>query len=271
MTRATYLNMCVLRATNLKKACSNLGFINTLLYVYKTKIINPIHDWKRRSGDHYTVGTLSSKSLQWPVSFRYNSSDINVFSQIFITDEYGPLADLEDVNLVIDCGANVGYSSAFFLSRFPSARVLSIEPDERNYALLKQNLKPYGDRVTSIRSAIWSHKAKLKVYSGDVGEESEWATTVGECGEDEKADVEAVDIGSLLKETNRDQIDILKIDIEGAERIVFSQNFEGWISKVRAFAIELHNNECRDVFHRALGSDSFFFRVSGDITIAQRR
>jgi hypothetical protein len=42
------------------------------------------------------------------------SSDLHVFRQIFVEREYGCLDDLADVRLIIDCGANAGYSSGSF-------------------------------------------------------------------------------------------------------------------------------------------------------------
>jgi hypothetical protein len=65
-------------------------------------------------------------------------------------------------------------------------------------------------------------------------------------------------------------IDILKIDIEGAESVLFS-GAPRWVNKVRAFAIELHNNECRQAFYGALDYEEFSYSVSGEITLAQRR
>lgn len=218
----------------------------------------------------YIEGTLYTNQLLHPIVFRYNSSDINVFSQIFISDEYNPLTRLENVKLIVDCGANVGYASAYFLSKFPETHVIAVEPDRRNYELLKKNLREYGDRVTTLCSAIWSHKVGLKLCIGQMDDKSEWATTVRECREGEQADLEAIDISTLLSQSNYDEIDILKIDIEGAEKIVFSRNFGSWLNKVRAYAIELHGEESREIFYHALTSSPFQFSHSCELTIAQR-
>ena len=265
----TFPSILMRRFQNLRNACSKIGVINTLRYVLKTKVVKHVNGTTPKGS--YKIGTLNSNELRGPVFFRYNSSDINVFSQIFITDEYRPLTDLQDVKLIIDCGAYVGFSSAYLLSKFPEAHVFAIEPDKKNYELLKENLSIYGNRVTTLNAAVWSRKVGLKVLSGGPGEESEWATTVRECRHGEQADLPAVDIETLLTESERDQIDLLKMDIEGAEAEVFSQNCERWINKVRAFAIELHGEECSDLFYRALSSDSFRFSLSGEITIARRK
>jgi len=44
-----------------------------------------------------------------------------VFEQIFIGEEYSCLCDLKDTLLILDLGANVGFSSAYFLSHVNEA------------------------------------------------------------------------------------------------------------------------------------------------------
>lgn len=261
----------MVRFKNLRRACRKVGMINTLLYVWKTKVLNNVCGIKKKIDGSYITGTLNTNQLQHPVIFRYNSSDITVFSQIFIADEYEPVGNPTDVRFILDCGANVGYSSAYLLSKFRSAHVIAVEPDKRNYDLLRQNLAAYGDRVTAVCSAIWSHKARLKVCSGKAGDNSEYATRVMECHEDEDADLQAVDIATLLEQSGYDEIDILKMDVEGAESAIFSRNCQSWVDKVRTFVIELHGQDCKEVFYRALGVKSFDFNLSGELTIARRR
>src|SRR6266850_347350 len=188
----------LIRLKNFKTACLNMGIANTLLYILKTKILKHVYGATKREANGYRMGVLSTNQLRFPVLFRYNSSDVNVFSQIFVTNEYRPLNILPNVKLVIDCGAYVGYSSAYFLSRFPEAHVLAVEPDKKNYELLKQNLMVYGNRAKAINAAMWPSKTGLKVCTRDIGEEGEWATTVRECREGEQPDLESVDVETLL-------------------------------------------------------------------------
>lgn len=256
--------------SRIRRACSNLGIFATLLYLYKTKVLDKIYSTRNRIDNSYKIGTLRAKQLLHPVVFRYNSSDVPVFRQIFISEEYKRLTTLREVKLIIDCGANVGYSSVYFLSKFPDAHVIAVEPDRSNYELLMRNVSVYGDRVTAICSAVWSHKAALKVCAGHVGDKREWATTVRECIGDEEADLEGLDIAFLLNQSLFPKIDILKVDIEGAERVVFNQEFKGWINKVRTIAIELHGKECQEIFYRAISEGSFDVSRSGENTIAQR-
>ena len=75
---------------------------------------------------------LTSKLLMHPVYARAGTSDHQVFDQIFIEREYRCLDGLKNPQFILDCGANVGYSSAYFLSRFPDSFVVAVEPDALN-------------------------------------------------------------------------------------------------------------------------------------------
>jgi FkbM family methyltransferase len=255
----------------LPNALSRLGIIGTSLFLWQKLLdIIPIQVTDRK----YKTGKINLKQLQYPLIFRYSSSDLLVLSQIFIYGEYEPIIDTKNIKFILDCGANVGYSTIYFLSIFPNAHVVAVEPDLQNLELLRQNLAPYSDRVTILSSAIWSHSTNLKLENGGhTGDRSEWAVTVRECEPFEKTDIKAQDIDSILNDLNWNKIDILKIDIEGAEIAVFgnNHNFKNWIQKVETLVIELHGKECEDVFFQAVESEDFKFSRSGELTIAKRK
>jgi FkbM family methyltransferase len=181
-------------------------------------------------------------SARYPLLHRCGTSDLAVFSQIFTEKEYACLDDVKEVELVVDCGANVGYSAAYFLSHFPDSRVICIEPDKANSTMLAKNLSPYGSRAKIIRSAIWSHRTGLVFHELPYRDGKEWAVQVREAQPSEATTINATDIGTILKESGHFQIDILKIDIEGAEAMVFASNYEEWLSHTRNIVIEIHDD-----------------------------
>ena len=205
---------------------------------------------------------------------RRGSSDLDVFDQIFIQNEYGCLDDLTDVRLVIDCGANVGYSSAYFLSRHPKSRIVAVEPDPENFAMLRRNLAPYGSRANSIQAAVWSHPTRLALSESRYRDGREWTRQVRVAEPSDKTHIEGVDIGTLLASSGHDRISILKVDVEGAEAVIFSENYRSWLDKVDVIAIELHDDSVfgngKEVFFTAIEGRGFRVSRRGELTVCRK-
>jgi FkbM family methyltransferase len=181
------------------------------------------------------------------------------------------LRELKEPSLVLDLGANVGFSAAYFLNVFPKARVVAVEPDERNMAICKANLLPYGDRVVLLHGAVWSKPGKLRLLKGAFGDGLEWATQVGELiGEEETSeDVQAWDVASLIDMSGCTAVDLLKVDIERAELSVFGEFADGWLHRVRNICIELHGWDCEEVFFAALKNFDYELTHCGELTICR--
>lgn len=198
---------------------------------------------------------------------RPETSDRASFCQVFIEEQYASLPFQGHERLIIDCGANVGYASAYFLSRCPQAHVVAVEPELDNYRILVRNLLSYGDRVTTIQAAVWPKPANLRMVSGM----SYWASQVEETSDGDAGIVAAVDISSLLAPFPGQRVDILKVDIEGAEVQLFSEKTEEWINRVDVCAAELHGTDGERAFHRLFTKELFNCFVRGELTIAVRR
>jgi FkbM family methyltransferase len=224
-----------------------------------------------RRGDQYT---LRARRAAHPLYCRAGTSDVEVFRSIFLEREYACIADLEGVRLVLDCGANAGYSTAYFLTRYPKADVIAVEPDKGNYEMLRLNTLPYGDRVKALRSAVWSHPATLVIADTVYRDGREWTKQVREASPDDVHGLAAVNVGTLLRDSGHQRISILKVDIEGAEAVVFSEGYESWLSKVDTILIELHDDsafgECTSVFHRAIAGQDFTVSRAGELTVCKR-
>ncbi len=218
------------------------------------------------SGQQFTVVTPLAEH---PLVFRSDTSDTNVFSQIFIHREYRCLDEVRHAGLVVDCGANVGYSSAFFLSRFPEAHVIAIEPDPDNFEVLRTNVRPYGSRCTPLRAAVWSSSDGLVQSPRQAGTRQEWAVKVRPAEGGEEPTVASIDLPSLLRDSGYDRISILKIDIEGSERDVFASD-TGWLDRVDNLVIELHGAACRQVFMAAIDGRGFDVTTCEELTVCTR-
>jgi FkbM family methyltransferase len=209
------------------------------------------------------------KNAKYPLKMRTGkSSDRAVLSQIFIRPEYEAIA-LVNPTTIIDLGANVGYSSAYFLSRYPSAEVIALEPDRENFLICQQNLAPFGARATVLHGAAWPERRALAIKKGVFRNGREWATQVCSPTDPESGDpiVQGYDMDSLLNLADLQEVDLLKIDIERSERELFSRNTASWMPRIRNICIELHDEECAAVFQSALSGYAFESSCSGELTI----
>jgi FkbM family methyltransferase len=228
-----------------------------------------------RIGQEFKIG--------WPRSWRMHprqvqhalvvrlrgSSDLNVFNQIFIQQEYLSLRSLKNVSLVLDLGANVGYSSAYFLKCFPKSRVVAVEPDDRNVEICSMNLKPYADRALLLHGAAWSECTTLFLSRGNFGDGREWATQVVQSPEGNTDSVQAWDVGSLIDLAGSAEVDLLKVDIEKAELAVFGETAKKWLPRVHNICIELHGPECKGMFFNALAGFDYELEYAGELTICK--
>jgi FkbM family methyltransferase len=230
---------------------------------------------RRAVGIAGPVVRLTARRSHYPLSARPLTTDFDVFGQTFVSEPYASLDDLENVDFIVDCGANVGFASAFLLSTFPRASLAAIEPDAGNFEILLRNLAPYGTRARAQLAGVWSHNALLRMEEQPYRGGGAWARQVRECAPGETSDIRAIDIPSILAESGKDRISILKMDIEGAECVVLgAPNARSWLSRVDCLAIELHDDThfgpCSDVFHRVVADLPFSITRSGELMVCRR-
>jgi FkbM family methyltransferase len=213
---------------------------------------------------------LRSKNARFRLLCRPNTSDFTVFRHVFIKRQYGCLDRVERPKFILDCGANIGYSAAYFLTQFPEAVLTAVEPDADNCAILEANLCPFAGRYRVVRAAIWPHETGLTWDETPYRDGREWARVVRSVKPGEVPLVTGTTISALMRESQAERISILKMDIERSELALFSENFEEWLDKVDNLAIELHDLECASVFNRAIANQDFKITRFGELTICQR-
>lgn len=209
-----------------------------------------------------------------PLSLRPGTSDQLVYQQIFVDQEYLSLDGHDVEGLVIDAGANVGYAAAWFLSRFPRCRVVALEPDAANFSVLEANLRPYEGRADARRVALWSEVGTLALRDEPYRDGADWSRQVRPATAEDDDRVPAIDPGTLADQLGADRIALLKVDIEGAEAVVFGAGADRWLPRVDRIVAELHDDSvfgpASAVFFRALGAD-FTVRRRGERVVCVRR
>lgn len=151
--------------------------------------------------------------------------------------------------------------------------MIAIEPDAGNFDVLVENLGPYAPRVNALRAGVWSHRTPLAIAETPYRDGREWTTQTKPAGPGEDASFDGVDIASVIGESEHDRISILKVDIEGAEAIVFGENHESWLGLVDNIVIELHDDSAfgsaSEVFEQAISGYGFVVSHSGELTVAR--
>lgn len=205
------------------------------------------------------------KKLKYSFSFRNNPFDFATFEEVILKEDYNLTINFNP-STIIDGGANIGLTSVFFANKYPQADIVAVEPEEGNFEMLKKNTKNYG-RISLIRSGIWSHSAILSVIDEGKGNNS---FTVAEILSPKVDSINAISIYDIIQERSWDTIDILKLDIEGAEKNVFEKNFEQWLPRVKILIIEFHDRMiegCSSTVLKALSNYSFRSEIKGENTI----
>jgi FkbM family methyltransferase len=140
--------------------------------------------------------------------------------------------------LIVDAGANIWASAIFFLREFPNARIVAIEPDEANFEILSRNAADLP--ISCIDAAVTSRPMPVRLVNPGEGY---WGFRTEPLGQAEAATaaVESVQIAQIFDAQPPDTYPyIVKLDIEGAEAEVFSQNTE-WLRRTPLVIIELHD------------------------------
>jgi FkbM family methyltransferase len=135
---------------------------------------------------------------------------------------------------ILDCGANIGLATLYFKKLYPRARVVAFEADPVIHAVLSKNLLRNGAAdVETVNAALWTTTGEIEFWcegadSGAVGRVS-----------DLRRPTRLVPSLRLRDVLEKEQVDLLKLDIEGAEQAVLA-DCEDAMGNVRAMCLDLH-------------------------------
>lgn len=180
--------------------------------------------------------TVRHAGVRHPVHIRLRTTDLSIYEQILLRGQYD--FDLPSAaRTIVDAGANIGMSSIFYAHRFPNAKIIAVEAEASNFAMLVKNVAAYPN-IVPIHAALWSTDGDISVGAPDpsTGAHGKWGFVTRE-GTGPR--VRAVTMRTLMAESSIDSIDLLKVDIEGAETEVFQKS--EWMHQVDCFVIELHD------------------------------
>ena len=214
--------------------------------------------------------TLNAKGFRHPFYCRSGGSDLQVFAQVLANREYRCLDRFDVSGLIIDCGANIGLSTLYFLTRFPNAHLIALEPDPDNFRMLALNTACFSDRVTLLQAAVWNRNTGLVFSDSQFRDGNEWTRSCRESEASEVPQIEAFDISTILAMSSFERVELLKVDIEGGELVLFDESAENWINLVDTIVIELHGPDCENALHRIVSKEDFLVSHCEELTVCSR-
>jgi len=201
-----------------------------------------------RTANVWSAGRQSSRQVRvalenrcFDIRLRNNGSDVQVLTSILRRGEYEvPGLPWVDLRTIVDAGANIGISAIFFALRAPNARILAIEPEHSNVEILRQNVASNALPVEIVAAALWHSTGVLRLAVQNSA--MSHSLVSGHSSAAACPEVRCIDVPTLLQQNGLSDLDLLKCDIEGAEKEVL-QHASSWIHRVKHIILEAHTGK----------------------------
>jgi len=145
---------------------------------------------------------------------------------------------------VVDVGANAGYFSLWWLSRFPRSRVIALEPMPNNFALLTRNQAWNPDqKFDVVNCAARSRPGNVTLHFDRSDSFTTSASALERAGGRDEISVPAVSLAQLMADFGLRQIDFLKLDCEGSEYDILYHGEAAVLDSIRYIAMETHRGD----------------------------
>ncbi len=226
------------------------------IFLYKDwwKVVPPMNRLYNKQPEH--VLTLRSGEMMHVRDiFAY---DVPIIYEIFGQDIYHiKNLTLPQEAIVFDVGAHIGSFSVAIHSRFPDARITAFEPHPDNFVFLQKNA-PFA-KCINIAVAGSEGEAHL----GDHHASSSYA--LGDTG----IMVKTVMLGVYIDVVPC--VDLLKVDVEGAEKEIFESLTPAQLAKIDKVMMEIHSPHKKEWFVSLFEDSGFKVVLEDAILFAARK
>jgi FkbM family methyltransferase len=162
-----------------------------------------------------------------------------LFKEIFIDEPYR--ITLPPSPRILDCGANTGMSLAYFYSRHPDARITAFGPDKMNFGFLAQNCKLNGWTADLRQVALDRGPGERTWYTFEPAGtlQSGFRTEFSSAAPKATYPVRTAGLSEYID----GHVDLLKLDVEGAENAIIQGLVEsGKIASIDHLVMEYHHH-----------------------------
>ena len=179
------------------------------------------------------------RRLLHPFTYRLTLADRDVVMQNIVRGECVGGRMPRSAKFIVDGGGYIGDSAAVFLSHYPESTCIVFEPSS-NAVLAEKNLAPYGSRAVVRRAMLGRNHGEFRIF--EVGTGSKIFSTESGNGQ-----LQVATMDEVLRQSPSGKIDILKLDVEGAEYDILRPP-TSWLTSVQCVVIELHGEAAhRDI------------------------
>lgn len=226
------------------------------------------------------VSNLTVNTAGGPISVRLSESDSEAVRQVFSNLDYDPpvpevrnkinrridtIVASGKTPVIIDAGANIGAATVFFAHIYKRAHVVAIEPDPSNAEMARKNCSSISNAHV-IEAAVGSRTGYVNIMNG--------ISAAGRITVPSESGCPMITIADALTTVPNGELVFCKIDIEGFEDNLFSENLE-WLDEVSAVMIEPHewmlpNKKSTRGFQKELSSRNFDLLISNENLIYLR-
>ena len=189
----------------------------------------------------FTVHLKFDALHEYSLTLRPFAGDLFVLYEILLSKiYYVPDGFLPGnrVRVIVDCGANIGITALYLAARYPHATIYSVEPHPDTYVMLQQNTAAE-PRIVPVHAAVVGRPATTARITA---RNPAWGNKLTEAGP--SLQVPAITLCQLIELYKITHIDLLKVDIEGAEEFVFAHG--EFLPHVTLGIIELHDPYTRE-------------------------
>jgi FkbM family methyltransferase len=183
---------------------------------------------------HLTIRLPRSPRRSLEAILRPNGADHHTLADVFQRRLYA--VDATDVRRVLDLGANIGLSTLFFASYFPDAEFACVEPSPDNCNVLRAVIARNQIRATVIEAAIGPEAGQIELH---LSSDPTSFSLVPARASDRRVVVAQVTVPDVLRQLGWVEVDLVKIDIEGYEQILFRRE-NAWLHRVKRIVGEAH-------------------------------
>jgi FkbM family methyltransferase len=224
----------------------NLNYLVKVKHPLKKKKIKIVLTWLKIKFKFLFFSRLFKLKKEKIFNYKIDFFDYEIFSflfeEIFYKNEY--LFESKNKQpIIFDCGANIGLATIFFKWLFPESKIYSFEPDINTFDLLKKNvLNNNFKNIHLFNKAISNRDGNVSFYNNSLYSGSLIMGTVKREGVDNRSIVKCLSLSKLIQDENINNIDFVKMDIEGSETKVIRDLYKNnCLKKINKLIIEYHH------------------------------